>query len=187
MKNYFWSTLLSSLLIFGCNSKDKTKLATLLLMRLEPREADLLQILMRDFNTRLRLFSALVQLNVKDEKLKILGKRVASLMGQANSDRNNLLHDKWETYSPETDSLNKARLEINHGEVKQLPVHGITLTLVKETVAFIERTTTALSHWAECFRYQELLKRPDLVPRPLPDKCYEDSPLHTHARDQKIK
>jgi len=107
-------------------------------------------------------------------------------MGQANSDRNNLLHDKWETYSPETDSLNKARLEVGeHGELRQLPVHGITVALVEETVNFIERVGLALADWTERFRYQEALNRPDLVRSPLPDKCYEGSPLHSHMKGQK--
>jgi hypothetical protein len=168
--------------------EDRTTLATMLLMRLEIREASLLQVLMRDFNTRIRLFRALIELNVKDENLRKLGERVASLMGQANSDRNNLLHDKWETYSSETDSLNKARLEVgDHGELKQLPVHGITVPLVEETVNFIKRVGLALADWTDRFRYQELRKRPELAHPPLPDKFYEGSPLRTHMKGRKTE
>jgi hypothetical protein len=169
--------------------EDTTTMAINTLMRLETVEGWILETIMRDFSSRVRLFAGLVNLHVKDEKLRKLGNRVASLMRQANSDRNNLLHDAWSNYSPDHDALSKIRYAVaDDGALAQLPLYNISIELVQETTNFILRTGLATEDWRTRFNHANHFgDRPELLHSPLPDKFYEGSPLHNHMKRQKKK
>ncbi|HKN28103.1 MAG TPA: hypothetical protein VJY34_09555 [Roseiarcus sp.] len=165
--------------------EDQVTMAIISLLRLTPQEGYILETVMRDFGSRIRLFQALVNLTVKDDHLRNLGQKITNLLLQANSDRNNLLHDAWNSYSPEVNGLNKIRFVLNEkGELTQPPLYELTRQVIAETVAFIERVGLLVADWRARFNWRDL---PHVSPAPLPDRWYGGSPLHTHMKGQKQK
>jgi hypothetical protein len=76
-----------------------------------------------------------------------------SLIGQANEDRNNLLHGSWDGYSRGSDLFHKAkRYTLQNGGLNFIPVVNISRTLIQETGDFIAYTTHAVHEWTTRFR-----------------------------------
>jgi hypothetical protein len=176
---------LGELALHFAGLEDQVTMTINALLRLSYEEGVILETVMRDFGSRVRLFQALIGLNVKDAELSKLGLRVASLINQANSDRNNLLHDAWNSYSPESGALHKIRFTFNEkGEIAQLPLYHLSRTVIQRSVKFIERAGLIVADWRMRFNERDLRRA---SPAPLPDKWYEGSPLHTHMKGQRKK
>jgi hypothetical protein len=176
---------LGELVMQFANLEDATTAAINSLIRLRPREGWVLEALMQNFSARIDLFSALVELNCSDKELKNIALKLASRMREANSDRNNLIHDAWTIYFPDSDTLGKVRYKVENGKLRQLAiVHEVRPKDVKDTADFVERITLALNHWRWCFQQKD---RPESWPAPLPEKFYAGSPLHSRARNRRTK
>jgi hypothetical protein len=165
--------------------EDEVTLAINAVLRLTFEEGCVLEAVMRDFRSRIRLLQGLINLSVKDKGLKKLGLRVVSLIYQANDDRNNLLHDAWNSYSPEKDTLTKIRYILNEKRgLSQPPLHDLPRKLVHDSVRFIARVGFLVSDWRYRFCRRDT---PGAVPDPLPEKCYQGSPLCSHIKELKKK
>jgi hypothetical protein len=164
-------------------SKVTTAINTL--MRLRHDEGAALAALMQNFNSRIELFAAMAQMNCQDNKLKTLAARIVSLLRQANSDRNNLLHDMWNSYQPVANTFGKIRYKLDNGHLRKLDhaVH-VDVEVIKDTAEFSKRIMQCLDDWLVRFRTRD---NSGSWPPPLPEKFYEGSPLHNRARDRKKK
>jgi hypothetical protein len=178
--------LLGHLAVEFAQLEDVTTFTINALLRIDHKEGLILDTLMQNFSARIRLMTALIKLHVPAETynpLRARGLRICSLVGQANSDRNNLLHDSWNGYSPGTKSLHKAlRYDLQDGELTFIPVTNIDYELIKKTVDFVRRTTIALSQWRTHFVHRD---SPEAFGPPLPDRFFQDSPLRLHIQRQK--
>ena len=156
-----------------------------LLLRIDATEGAVLEALMQNFNSRIELFDALAQMHTRNSELKKLAKRIASRVREANSDRNNLLHDAWRHIDWSTKEFRKVRYKVEGGALKRLEVvYGITEPIIIATAHFVACVHNILWHWRVCFSRQDA---PATWPPPLDSKYYEGSPLHTHGRGQKSK
>lgn len=162
--------------------EDATTNAINSLLRLTETEGQILESIMRDFGSRIKLLHALITISSASTKLKLVGNKVCSILRSANSDRNNLLHDLWNGYYTDTKGLNKKRYIIkDNGELSDLDISDITLQLARDSVAYVGTCIYAVTDWRDRFILGEL---GDALP-PLENMSYEGSPLHIHLRNRK--
>jgi hypothetical protein len=170
--------------------EDTTTFTITALMRLSHKEGIILDTIIQAFSSRIRLLTAMIKLHLdkqSDDTLRETGLRVCSMIGEANSDRNNLLHDAWDGYSPQTKTLHKAmRYELQNGELHFIPIIDVSALLIEQTIGFIQRTNLVLSHWRSALNHR-MHPAVTVAPSPLPEKFYEGSPLHRHIQDQRKK
>ena len=119
-----------------------------------------------------------------NEVLRKSAEAIYGALKQANSDRNNLLHGAWTGLSPTDFTYSKTRLKTGEGKLTEIPLHGISIQLLKDEADYIVSVNMRLTDWtARVGR----IDRPDLWPAPLPDKYLLHSPLGSHIqrnRDQ---
>src|SRR5208282_5740717 len=68
--------------------EDQVTMAIISLLRLTPQEGYILETVMRDFGSRIRLFQALVDLTVEVYRCRNLGPKTRNLLRPAGSARN---------------------------------------------------------------------------------------------------
>jgi hypothetical protein len=163
------------------------------------REGNALESLMQSFSLRIELFYFLALratqqiftrpgqgiLNSEirtNEELRKSAEAIYGSLKQANSDRNNLLHGAWTGLSPEDLTYSKTRLKTGDGKLTEIPLHGISIQLLKEEADFIISVNMRLADWTARIRR---IDRPDLWPPPLLDKYLLHSPLHSLIRENK--
>jgi hypothetical protein len=162
------------------------------MMRMSHREGAALEWLMQNANQRIELFYILAsqpfeifprghQLTsaqnariVAYDQLRKSAEAIYSGLQQANADRNNLLHGAWTGLSAMDGSYSKDRYRAGQGKVVEIPLHGISLELLKEEANYIISVTMRLGDW---HRRAARWDRPELWPPPLPDKYLLHSPL----------
>jgi hypothetical protein len=150
-------------------------------------EGEAIEWLMQNANSRIEFFYFLaiqatrplpITTDPKREdaaaRLRKHAETVYKEMGQANSDRNNLLHGSWTGLSPSDMSYSKDRSQAANGELKEIPIRGISLRLLKDEADYIISVNMRLTDWLSRFRK---IDRSDLWPEPLSDKYLLRSPL----------
>jgi hypothetical protein len=106
-------------------------------------------------------------------------------LGQANSDRNNLIHSSWNSIgvTPER-SFSKDRFNAGKGELIEIPMRGVTIKLLNDEAKFFISMRLRVWDWIQRLRHWQ---QPELWPAPLPRKYLLRSPLQSliHANRQK--
>ena len=96
---------------------------------------------------------------------------------QANSDRNNLLHNSWSGIGVGVErSYSKDRFSTGKGELIEIPLRGITLKLLDDEAKFFISMRLRLWDWVQRLRHSQ---HPELWPAPLPRKYLLRSPLQS--------
>jgi len=106
---------------------------------------------------------------------------------QANSDRNNLLHNSWNIIGVTTErSYGKDRFIVGKGALVEIPLRGITVKLLNDEARFFISMRLRVWDWILQFRHWH---EPELWPAPLPRKYLLRSPLDSliQANRQKAR
>jgi len=143
-----------------------------------------LEWLMQNTSLRIELFYFLALRSTRNETLRKDAENIYNVLKQANADRNNLLHGLWADFSSDDGSFIKTRLKAEGGGFNVIPLHHISLTLLRDEAKYIISVNLRLADWTQRFKAE---KRPDRWPPPLPEKYRLHSPLASQLRENKLK
>jgi hypothetical protein len=166
------------------------------------KERTAIEWLMQNFSMRIELFyflartavagpqGALTAASKRGEERTVARENLATRadgiytdLQQANSDRNNLLHGAWvglSTVTPMTYA--KSRMMVSEGQLKEIPIKGISIELLRKEADFFIALRMRVAHWTACYRR---LHMPHTWPPTLPEKCLRRSPLGPLVRQHK--
>jgi hypothetical protein len=146
-----------------------------------------LEWLMQNLNNRIQLFYFLAQEWISEsvkndpehksdfESLRPILQGIFESLGQANSDRNNLLHSPWSGMGiGKLRTYSKERHKAEGGILSEIPLKGITPNLLAEQAKYFISIRIRLWDWLLRVNYD---RGPEHWPEPLPDKYFLPSPL----------
>lgn len=137
-----------------------------LLLRLSYPEGAALESVMQNFAMRIELFHAVATMHTKHPDLLREVKRISTGLHEANSNRNNFIHNEWTTAALTGKTFGKVRHKAGGGRLRKVPnLEDVSIVTIWNAIDHVFSVCQRLKRWQECFR----IRNPARWPHPLPD------------------
>lgn len=165
------------------------------LLHVSYTEAVALETLIQSPQTRIQLYLFLAKSMIRSQKekkpthaskydgLEKAAGDIFSLLQQANTDRNNLLHGAWSGIGVgRVRTFSKDRYTARDGKLNNILVEGISVALLRAEIKYLASIRVRLLDW---YARAVFCETPNSWPAPLPSKYQLPSPLGRHLEENK--